>query len=180
MSKQDKPNSRVARHAAKQPQRATAAKPARNTGAPRQSFITRHRWSLIIIVVLIVAFGVYAEFSSIANDNQAAQPTTTTVASESSSAETNASSKTSTATSSSHHQKSSSTSDEDSNSDTADDSTSSSADSSSVASGDGQNFSSTSEAVAWGQANASSWMAEGYSNFEVVPSGNGYTIQYVK
>ncbi len=189
MSKDDKPTSRMARHAAKQTraQRSNAKQttpPPHNTkpisavhDQPRQSFITRHRWSLIIIVVLIVAFGVYAEFSSIANDNQAAEPTTA-VASESSSAVASSSEATS------HKAKSSSSTTDSSDTTTDSNSTdSSSADSSadSSAGGDGKTFSSTSEAVAWGRANASTWMAEGYSNFTVSPNGDGsYTIEYTK
>ncbi|ATO54514.1 hypothetical protein [Loigolactobacillus coryniformis] len=194
MSKQDKPTSRVARHAEKRTrtQRNTtkptnaqprSSKPISTVNTPHQSFITRHRWSLIAIVVLIVAFGVYAEFSSIANDNQTAQPTTTAVSSSESSSTTARSSKAKSSTA----KKSSSTTDEastasnseaDSNSSSDTDSSESS---SSAAAGDGQTFSSTSEAVAWGRANASSWMAEGYSNFNVIPNGNGgYTIEYTK
>lgn len=190
MSKQDKPTSRVARHAEKRTrtQRNTAqpsntsprsTKPISTVNTPHQSFITRHRWSLIVIVVLIVAFGVYAEFSSIANDNQTAQPTTTAVSSSEASSTTVSSSKAKSST------KNSATADDSNSTSEADSNSSSDADSSesssSTATGDGQTFSSTSEAVAWGRANASSWMAAGYNNFNVIPNGNGgYTIEYTK
>ncbi|MFD0898184.1 hypothetical protein [Loigolactobacillus binensis] len=192
MSKQDKPTSRMARHAPKPTRRNSAATPTKQpisslSQAPkkRQPFITRHRWSLITIVVLIVAFGIYAEFSSITSDNQAAEPTAVTSSDSSSAAS-------STTASSSHHKassktatsKASSAADTESSAAASSASTSSAASSttaSSTAGGDGQTFSSTSAAVAWGQANASSWMAAGYSNFTVVANGaGGYTIEYTK
>lgn len=191
MSKQDKPTSRMARHAPKPTRRNSAATPTKQpisslSQAPkkRQPFITRHRWSLITIVVLIVAFGIYAEFSSVTSDNQAAEPTAVTSSDSSSAA--------SSTTASSHHKASSKTATSKASSATATESSAaaSSASTSSAASsttassttgGDGQTFSSTSAAVAWGQANASSWMAAGYSNFTVVAnSAGGYTIEYTK
>lgn len=182
MTQHDQKNSRVARHAKQRaqrsPKRTQAKQPISTAPKTQQPFIIRHRWGLIIIVILIVAFGIYAEFSSIAKDNQTTEPQTTqttkqqqtqqAASSEDSSSE--ASSATSSASSSAAESDSEDNEDTDSESDSETESA-----------GDGQTFSSVSEAVSWGRAHASTWLNQGYHNFNVVSDGHGgYRLQYIK
>nr|SFZ88789.1 hypothetical protein LREN565_1902 [Loigolactobacillus rennini] len=189
MTQHDQKNSRVARHAKQRAQRApkrtTAKQPISKASQTQQPFIIRHRWGLIFIVILIVAFGIYAEFSSIAKDNQTTEPQTTQT--------TNHHQDTQQAASSSHSSTSDTSSSSDTSSDTTDsnsdadtdeadkESTDSENDGKTDSAGDGQTFSSVSEAVSWGRAHASTWLNQGYHNFNVVSDGHGgYQLQYVK
>lgn len=175
MTQHDQKNSRVARHAKQRaqrtPKRTTAKQPISKAPQTQQPFIIRHRWGLIFIVILIVAFGIYAEFSSIAKDNQTTEPQTTQT--------TNHHQDTQQAASSSDT--SSDTTDSNSDTDEADKENSDSESSNADSAGDGQTFSSVSEAVSWGRAHASTWLNQGYHNFNVVSDGHGgYQLQYVK
>lgn len=163
------PNSRMSRHQQRKPSASQQPTPQR---PQNHSFLNRHRWAVIIAVVIVVAFGVYAEFSSITADNQADQTAETTQSSQTASAPKTAKStaqkSSSKATTSANHHKTQH-SDSESESSSSRDNTAN------------RTFNSASAALAWGRANASSWLKAGYSNFHVGQNNDGkYTVEYIQ